>query len=408
MPRRPGYLLKPYKKRVAPLWPWVLAGVAIPLAAWLIWNRYGAAWFPKPGLTASHVGKKTAEPVPDQPRTNRVVLTRTNATTVGTQMTIPATPPSGTNLSTAAISAAPVRRGLPEFAPSASGDYPRQVQSIFQAQVALARQHLSPGSLDGLMGSQTRAAVRAFQLKAGLRETGELDEATCAALTLDSPPVTNVAVAADLLATLQPLSKTWLGKSQQSALAYESLLECLAERAQSHPALLRRLNPSYPWDSPALSLMVQVPAVTATNSSAKAATVRILLRDRALRAYDQQGTLLAHFPCSIAQRMEKRPVGELHVQVIIPNPNYTFDPEVFPESTEGRQLGRKLILPPGPNNPVGVAWIGLDRPGYGIHGTPGPEQVGRTESHGCFRLANWNAEYLVSLSWIGMPVFVEP
>jgi lipoprotein-anchoring transpeptidase ErfK/SrfK len=68
----------------------------------------------------------------------------------------------------------------------------------------------------------------------------------------------------------------------------------------------------------------------------------------------------------------------------------------------------KLILPPGPNNPVGTVWIGLDKTGYGIHGTPKPEDVGRTESHGCFRLANWNADRLLKLAWMGMPVFVEP
>jgi lipoprotein-anchoring transpeptidase ErfK/SrfK len=101
-------------------------------------------------------------------------------------------------------------------------------------------------------------------------------------------------------------------------------------------------------------------------------------------------------------------VGELHVAVIVPNPNYSFDPEIFPESAEARELGRKLILPPGPNNPVGTVWIGLDRPGYGIHGSPRPEEVGRTQSHGCFRLANWNAEYLLQLVRVGTPVFVMP
>ena len=106
--------------------------------------------------------------------------------------------------------------------------------------------------------------------------------------------------------------------------------------------------------------------------------------------------------------MEKQPAGELHVSAVAPNPDYTFNPEVFPESPEAQQLKTKLVLPPGPNNPVGTAWISLDKPGYGMHGTPSPEQVGRTESHGCFRLANWNAEYLIKLVWIGMPVYVEP
>jgi lipoprotein-anchoring transpeptidase ErfK/SrfK len=98
----------------------------------------------------------------------------------------------------------------------------------------------------------------------------------------------------------------------------------------------------------------------------------------------------------------------LHIAAIAPNPNYTFDPALFPESPEAKELKTKLVLPSGPNNPVGLAWIGLDKPGYGIHGTPNPEQVGRTESHGCFRLANWNAEYLLRLVEIGVPVRVQP
>ena len=105
--------------------------------------------------------------------------------------------------------------------------------------------------------------------------------------------------------------------------------------------------------------------------------------------------------------MEKRPVGELRVAVIVQNPDYTFDPTIFPESSEARMIKRKLKIPAGPNNPVGTAWIGLDKPGYGIHGTPRPEDVGRTESHGCFRLANSNAEHLAKLVWIGLPVYVE-
>jgi lipoprotein-anchoring transpeptidase ErfK/SrfK len=136
--------------------------------------------------------------------------------------------------------------------------------------------------------------------------------------------------------------------------------------------------------------------------------VRISLAQRRLEALDAASNLVAFFPCSIGRVAEKRPVGELRVAVVAPNPNYTFDPDVFPESEEGRRLGRKLILPPGPNNPVGTAWIGLSRAGYGIHGNPSPEQVGRTESHGCFRLANWNAEYLARLVTVGTPVWIEP
>ena len=81
---------------------------------------------------------------------------------------------------------------------------------------------------------------------------------------------------------------------------------------------------------------------------------------------------------------------------------------MFPEDPEAQAIGRQLILRPGPNNPVGVAWLGLNREGYGIHGTAWPEDIGKTESHGCFRLANWNAAKLVRMVKLGTPVIVEP
>lgn len=258
------------------------------------------------------------------------------------------------------------------------------------------------------MGAQTRAALIAFQRARNLPNTGELDAATRAALALDATPLTSLTIGSNDLARLQPISKTWLGKSQQIALEYETILELVAERGHASPNLVRRLNPAVNWTNVVVGTEVQIPDVEYPPPTGKAAFVIISLAERRLQAFDANTNLLAHFPCSIAAKFEKRPVGELHVTAIAPNPDYTFNPEVFPESEEARQLKTKLILPPGPNNPVGTAWISLDRPGYGMHGTPSPEQVGRTESHGCFRLANWNAEYLIKLVSVGMPVFVEP
>lgn len=285
---------------------------------------------------------------------------------------------------------------------------PRHPQNLLEAQIALARLGISPGSLDGVMGRQTRAALSAFQSEHGLAKTGELDTATRERLLLDRPPLGPFTISSNELARLQPVSPTWLGKSQQSSLQYETILELVAEMTQSHPGLIRRLNPDVNWTNVEPGLTLVVPDIDYPEVVTKAAFLRISLNEKTLRAYDGTTNLLVQFPCSIARRVEKRPVGVLHVSVIAPNPNYTFDPEVFPESAEGRELGMKLVLPPGPNNPVGVAWIGLDKPGYGIHGTPSPEQVGRTESHGCFRLANWNAAYLLRLVTVGTPVEVEP
>ena len=261
------------------------------------------------------------------------------------------------------------------------------VTTWLEAQIALARRGFSSGAIDGVGGAQSVAALKAFQEFVALEPTGLLDRPTRAALTLTAPALATVTLAAEDVAQLQPLSDTWLGKSQQTTLAYETALELIAEKAHASPALVRRLNPAIDWTQPVLpGLVVSVPAVGSLALPGEAARLHVKLAERVLQVRDKDERLLAHFPVSIAKKVEKRPLGELRVIVAIANPDYTFDPAVFPESEEAQQLGRRLILPPGPNNPVGVAWIGLDRPGYGIHGTPKPEQVGRTESHGCFRL----------------------
>jgi lipoprotein-anchoring transpeptidase ErfK/SrfK len=284
----------------------------------------------------------------------------------------------------------------------------RPVATWLEAQVELARRGFSGGSIDGVRGPQSVAALRAFQRSAGLNETGELDPLTKETLLLTTPALTQHTFTADELDQFQPLGVTWLAKSEQTSLAYATALESAAEYFHASPNFLKKLNPKVDWNSVQSGTGIQVPAVERVILSGRAAQLHIRLAAHELEATDDTGRVVAHFPVSIARNVEKRPVGELHVTVVIPDPNYTFDPEVFPESPEAQELGRKLIIQPGPNNPVGVAWIGLDRIGYGIHGTPDPEKVGRTESHGCFRLANWDARTLLNLAWVGLPVLVEP
>ena len=268
---------------------------------------------------------------------------------------------------------------------------PREEKTL-ALQIALARKGISPGVLDGLTGQRTSAALRA----AGTNIAPAEDLWTTYTVTTND------------LARLLPLGKTWLAKSQQERLDYETILELVAEKAWSHTNLIMRLNPGIDWTNVVAGTEIKVPKMELPPLKGKAAFVKIFLGDRVIEAFDADTNLLAHFPCSVAASMDKRPVGELHVETVAENPNYTFNPDVFPESAEARQLGRKLILAPGPNNPVGTVWIGLDRPGYGIHGTPRPEAVGRAETHGCFRLANWNAELLLKLIEIGTRVYVEP
>lgn len=277
-----------------------------------------------------------------------------------------------------------------------------------EAQVELHRRGYSCGSIDGVRGAQTAEAMKAFQRNEGLNPTGDFDQATRELLLLTAPPLTTHTFTSAELARLEPVPDTWLGKSQSAGLVYGTALEAVAERYHANPKYLRALNPDFNWDDILPGATVTVPDVAPFTCPLKVARIHIRLAEKVLEATTEEGRIVLHCPVSIARNVEKRPVGELKVTVVIPDPDYTFDPAVFPESAEGQELGRRLIIPPGPNNPVGLAWIGLDRPGYGMHGTPDPEKVGRTESHGCFRLANWDAVALLSLVKVGTPVVVEP
>ena len=397
----------------------VLRGLVLVAAGalgWVWWQGGETTLSSKPGAAhASQALPPVAEsngtliiPVSEKSgrRSEPMVLVPVSSASARTPITVPPSPVSSS--SAQAVTAPVIRSNAPSAAltnaPKTAFD-----ERMLGAQVALARRGVSSGSLDGVVGSQTRAAIRAFQQRERLPITGAMDANTLALLTLDEPLYTNYVVTAEDLAGLQPIGKTWLDKSQQSSLAHETVLELLSERTHSNPKLVRWLNPQADWDHIAPGTSLKLVNAGLPPVDRKAAFLRIHLAERKLLAYDAETNLILHLPCSIAARVDKRPLGEeLHIAVVAPNPNYTFDPAVFPESAEAQQLGRKLILQPGPNNPVGTVWLGLDKPGYGIHGTPKPEDVGRTESHGCFRLANWNAEHLLKLVTVGTPVFVEP
>jgi peptidoglycan hydrolase-like protein with peptidoglycan-binding domain len=204
----------------------------------------------------------------------------------------------------ALVSDAPVQPKTNAPLVATTAGYPRPVQTVLEAQLALERQGISAGSLDGKIGSQTRAAIRAFQRQAGLPLTGELDANTKSNLTLNTPPLTTYVVTSNDLARLQPLSKTWTGKSQQTALDYETILELVAEKTHSHPALIKQMNPAVSWTSVAAGTLLQVPDVTMDEPPGKAAFARISLSGKILEAFDAERNLLVHFPCSIAQKVE--------------------------------------------------------------------------------------------------------
>lgn len=294
---------------------------------------------------------------------------------------------------------------LPPASPLSSSAVEWTADEVLRLQVFLDRANFSPGMLDGRWGPQTENALAAWQKREGLVARGELDDEMRLKLPSERDACTTYTVTVEDHLDLRPAYVGWVEKSEADTLGYTTVLESIAERFHSTQRAMREWNPAAAWPDPPAGTVLRVPRVLSAER-ARAARIEIHLLSKYLQVYDADGRMVAYFPCSIARKVEKRPVGELHIINAAENPNYTFDPELFSEDPTAKAIGRKLIIPPGPNNPVGVAWLSLDRSGYGIHGTPVPEDIGRTESHGCFRLANWNATKLLRMIAVGTPVFV--
>jgi len=273
-------------------------------------------------------------------------------------------------------------------------------------QIRLDRDNFPPGVLDGRWGRKSRLALAAWEESRGLPATGDWQQAPAALTSPDGLFLARTVTEEDH-AALSPTPARWTDKARAPALGYNTVCEKIAEETHLDEAALRRLNPAAAWPDPPAGTVLRVPAVRRARLDSPA---RIVVRtaDRVLRLLDGSGKPLAQFPCSVAARAEKRNVGEtLAVAACAREPQYTYDPALF-EDAESQTLAKKLLLPGGPNSPVGIAWIGLSRSGFGIHGTPEPSLIGRTESHGCIRLANWDASALLKVVRTGTPVEIAP
>lgn len=299
----------------------------------------------------------------------------------------------------AAQAAAPVQppASSPAVASRAAsqGDFERSLAW----QIALDRLCLSPGLIDGAPGPKTATATREFQRMRGLAQSGALDDATAAALGL-KPPIASYTVSREDVASVGELPHDWLAKSKATSLPYESLEASLAEKFHCTKALLGRLNPGVRLNELKPGDVIRVPDI-GKRTPAAAASLEISMGQKVIRALDDKGALVGLFHCSIAADPADRPSGSAKVVCVTPNPTYRFDPAKWPEV---KNVSRVLLIPPGPRNPVGLCWTGLSLPGYGIHGTPSPELIGKTGSHGCFRLPNWDAVTLGAMVTPGVTV----
>lgn len=290
--------------------------------------------------------------------------------------------------------------------PTAPAGASNPLHEAVVVQAALDRAGFSPGIIDGKLGPKTAQAIEAFQIYRGLPPTGRLDAATRQALEIDSrsPLITYRITDADVRMVAPP-PKKWQDKARAPRLGYESLADLVAERGHCTQGLLARLNPKLDLRRLRAGDEVLIPSTWSPDRAPQAARLDIHLTAKVIEVVDKSGRVVALFHCSIAKDKEKRPSGSARVTSVSRNPEYLFDPKMWPEV---KGVDRKLRIPPGPRNPVGLCWIGLSLPGYGIHGTPNPELIGKTGSHGCFRLTNWDALRLARMVRVGTPIrFIE-
>lgn len=302
---------------------------------------------------------------------------------------------------------------------------------FMQLQVALDAMGFSPGIIDGKMGLSTRNAIVAFQEQSALPLTGKIDEATAARLqsALRVAPARIITLPADF-ATIgfTEIPKTAEEKAKMANLGYQDVWERIGERFHTTKEVIRALNPELQPPVKAaetaseadLGLVggakIRVPNIGADaitpglvddpdwqatlvslgvgTNQPQASKIVVDKSDGTLKTFDAAGKLLAAFTATIGSRHDPLPLGEWKITNKAYNPHFAYDPTLLWDVPDNHE---KLQLPPGPNGPVGVAWIALSKKHYGIHGTADPETIGRAESHGCVRLTNWDVARLMQM-----------
>jgi lipoprotein-anchoring transpeptidase ErfK/SrfK len=264
-------------------------------------------------------------------------------------------------------------------------------RTLVKAEVLLDRAGFSPGVIDGRDGENLRHALEAFAAAHGLTSDGALDAGTWNVLTAaDAAPAMQayVITAEDEAGPfIGPPPRDYRALAKLRALSYASPEQALAERFHMDPKLLEALNRGADFGEVGQSLLVAAPR--AGPRDLQVTRIEVDKTNAALRAYGPDGALVAFYPASVGSTERPAPSGVFAVASVAPRPAYFYDPSRLTFTPKGAK--GKLRIAPGPNNPVGLTWIALTAPTYGIHGSPDPTKIGKRQSHGCVRLTNWDA-----------------
>jgi lipoprotein-anchoring transpeptidase ErfK/SrfK len=267
---------------------------------------------------------------------------------------------------------------------------------VIKAEVLLDRAGFSPGVIDGRTGDNFKKALVAFQRQNGLADSGNLDAQTFDRLTATSsdPVLRDYEITrADVDAHyVHKIPKRFEAMARLPHLSYTGPRQALAERFHMSQRLIEELNSRASFRRPGTRLTVA--NVEDRHRNGAVSKIVVDKQDRSVSAFDRDGHLLGFYPASIGSEEKPAPSGTFKVRRVAKNPTYHYDPKF---RFRGVKAKHKITIKPGPNNPVGVVWIDLTAPSYGIHGTPNPDNIGKTESHGCIRLTNWDALALAAM-----------
>lgn len=273
---------------------------------------------------------------------------------------------------------------------------------LVKAQVLLDRAGFSPGVIDGRQGENFDKALRAFQRRNALDDTGVINSVTFERLAATSSEPVVVEYEISPKDVRGPFVKhvptSFEAMARVPRLSYTGPRQELAEKFHMDEKLLNSLNPRADFDRSGTHIIV---ANVGVRLWAKVDKILIDKQERSLVAFDKDGNSIAFYPASIGSEEKPAPSGLFKIRRVDRNPTYHYDPKF---AFKGVKTKRELTIKPGPNNPVGLVWIDLTAPSYGIHGTPFPDKIGKTESHGCIRLTNWDALALASMVHRGTAV----
>jgi lipoprotein-anchoring transpeptidase ErfK/SrfK len=275
--------------------------------------------------------------------------------------------------------------------------------AFFNAEVLLDRLNLSPGVIDGKARENAGKAIRAFQGLHGLAVSGKLDQATwnklcesASAPVLIAYTITENDVRGPFI---HKIPRDFEGMARLPALSYRSASQLLSEKFHASEQLIKLLNSGRALDR--AGTVLTVPNVVDARPDGQVSRIEVDKPAKAVRAFGRDDELVAFYPASIGSSEKPAPSGSYGIRQVVRNPTYHYDPRF---EFKGVRTHKRITIAPGPNNPVGLVWIDLTKASYGIHGTPRPEEIGKTQSHGCIRLTNWDALDLAKRVRKGTPV----